>query len=96
MRLLNSLGGADVDPNQIEEKLITLLSSIRTALPDIYLGNVPELVATWEFKVAIEILCDHIGDQCGDICPRSVYPDLIAVAQELGVDPRYWESIRPD
>ena len=84
-----------MDPNQIEEKLVALLSSIRTALPDMYLGNVPELVAVWEFKVAMEMLCDHIGDQYGDICPESVYPDLVAVAQELGVDRRYWEGIRP-
>lgn len=84
-----------MDPHQIEKTFMLLLSSIKTAVPDMYLGNVPELVAVWEFTVATETLCEHFADQYGGICPRGVYSDLMAIAHLLEVDPRYWRNLQP-
>ena len=80
--------------DEAEDALPPLVASIGAALPDVYLGDVPELIEMHEWNVALEDLCCHLGDQHDGVCPSELYPTLIAVAQGLGVDPRYWRGLR--
>ena len=79
----------------MEERLNALVSAIKAEAPELYLGNVPELISVWELRLAAETLCDHIGDQRDNVCPASAYPELVAIVEELGLDRRYFANIRP-
>ena len=83
-----------MDRDEAEEALIPLLASTQATLPNVDLGDVPDLIEMHEWNVALENLCSHLGDQNEGICPSGIYPVLIAVAQGLGIDRRYWSGLR--
>jgi hypothetical protein len=88
-----------MDPRTVaretEKRLLAILKSIEAARPEMPLDTVSELVRVWEFKIAVEILCDNFADEYGSVCPKSAYDELIGVARALGVDWSYWNDLRP-
>lgn len=72
-----------------------LIATIEREMPDFHLGDVPQMIAVNEWKIAMEMLCDHFGDQRNCVVPRALLPDLVAVAEALRLDPGYWNVLRP-
>jgi hypothetical protein len=85
-----------VDLQGLEARVEALLASLRAALPGLHLGMVPELIAVREWQVALEMIFDHLFDQNEGRCPGGVYEELLALAQILNVERRYWEDLRAE
>jgi hypothetical protein len=83
-----------MDLQETREQVLALLSAVKATLPEMYLGMVPELIEMNEWKIAVEMLCEHFGDQYDRFVPNVVYDKLIAVARLLRVDSAYWGSLR--
>jgi hypothetical protein len=81
--------------HEIQERVVALVELVQKVLPDMNLVDVPDLIAVNEWKVAIEMLCEHFGDQYDRAVPPMVYAELIGVVKILGVDDIYWRSLRP-
>ncbi len=69
-----------------------VLAAIEAIYPPDYTRNARELMAVNEWKIALEFLCDNLSEAPGAL-PREIFDELSRVADAMGVDRRYWESL---
>jgi hypothetical protein len=77
------------------EILQGIVAVFKAAYPEWPLDTESELIAVGEHKVALEILLDNLVELHGWGCPAAAYGDVVSLAKELALDPRYWDRLHP-
>ena len=81
-----------MNEEELENRLYAVLSSVKTAHPNMYIENVAEFIKYGEWKLAIEVLCENLHEY-RLFFPKETYSDLVSAAESLNVDKRYWENL---
>src|SRR5262245_40161023 len=88
------MDGTIMDRHEIIERVDALAALVRTTFPDLDdLGDVSYFIDMNERQIAVEMLCEYFWEMHGGVVPSNIYVELIAVAQMLNVDKKYWDDL---
>ncbi|WP_146659768.1 MafI family immunity protein [Enhygromyxa salina] len=74
-----------------QDQILLLLEAVALNAPSFPLGNVKRYVEHGETVLALETLCDNLGE-LGVVLEPRLRAELVAVCTSSGVDKEYWRD----